>query len=89
MDPSSPALARAPSATRAAALAGTRPFWWIAAGAAFLIASRLLLSPAISWDHSEQLVWSQQLAWGYGPQPPLYTWLQWAVGQVLGPTLRW
>lgn len=62
------------------------PWIWITALALVVIATRLLMSPAVSWDQNEQLVWSQDLALGYGPQPPLYTWLQWAVNGVLGPT---
>ena len=62
------------------------PWLWMAGLALFIIATRLWISEAVSWDQNEQLVWSQELAWGYGPQPPLYTWLQWAVNWVLGPT---
>jgi len=40
------------------------------------IISRALLSPSTHLDESEQLVFTQQWAWGYGPQPPLYTWIQ-------------
>lgn len=40
------------------------------------IISRTLLSPSTHLDESEQLVFTQQWAWGYGPQPPLYTWIQ-------------
>ncbi|MEJ5031517.1 hypothetical protein WH303_20395, partial [Comamonas sp. MYb69] len=58
---------------------------WIAALFVLVMASRLLASHGVSWDQNEQLVWSQQLALGYGPQPPLYTWLQWALVWVLGP----
>ena len=51
--------------------------------AAFLL--RLVLFPAGSQDDSEQLLFSQTLAGGYNPaQPPLYTWLVYAVQQVLG-----
>ena len=59
---------------------------WIAVLFLLLLASRLVVSHGVSWDQNEQLVWSQQLALGYGPQPPLYTWLQWALGLVLGPS---
>ena len=45
---------------------------------------RLALSPALDMDEAEQIVWSQHLAWGYGVQPPLYTWLQWGVNRLLG-----
>lgn len=41
----------------------------------------------MKWDEAEQILWSQQLALGYGPQPPLYTWLQWLVCQLLGPSV--
>jgi 4-amino-4-deoxy-L-arabinose transferase-like glycosyltransferase len=43
---------------------------------AIQIISRTLLSPSTHLDESEQLVFTQQWAWGYGPQPPLYTWIQ-------------
>lgn len=36
-------------------------------------------------DEAEQLLWTQQLALGYGTQPPLYTWLQAAVFALTGP----
>ena len=45
---------------------------------------RLALSPALDMDEAEQIVWTQHLAWGYGVQPPLYTWLQWGVNRLLG-----
>ena len=62
------------------------PWLWIAGLALLVLVTRLLMSPAVSWDQNEQLVWSQELALGYGPQPPLYTWLQWALNLVLGPS---
>ena len=62
------------------------PWLWIAALALLVVVTRMLMSPAVSWDQNEQLVWSQELALGYGPQPPLYTWLQWALNLVLGPS---
>ena len=40
------------------------------------IVSRTLLSPSTHLDESEQLMFTQQWAWGYGPQPPLYYWIQ-------------
>ena len=42
-------------------------------------------NPALKWDEAEQVLWSQHLAWGYGAQPPLSTWLQWVVSALLGP----
>ena len=46
---------------------------------AYLLASlliRVFISGGLELDESEQVVLSQVLRWGYGPQPPLYTWLQ-------------
>ena len=51
------------------------------------VAARLWVSPALKWDEGEQMLWSQQLAWGYGAQPPLYTWLQWGFNATLGPSV--
>ena len=51
------------------------------------VAARLWVSPALKWDEGEQMLWSQQLAWGYGAQPPLYTWLQWGFNAALGPSV--
>lgn len=46
--------------------------------------SRTLISGALELDEAEQALWTQQLAPGYGAQPPLYTWLQWGVFQIAG-----
>lgn len=48
------------------------------------IVARTLVSDALELDEAEQALWTQQLAAGYGTQPPLYTWLQWAMFQVAG-----
>ena len=48
------------------------------------LASRVLISDALELDEAEQALWTQQLAAGYGAQPPLYTWLQWGVFQLTG-----
>ena len=46
-----------------------------------------LFAPA-SQDDAEQLILAQSLAGGYNPaQPPLYTWLVFGAGAVLGPNL--
>jgi len=63
----------------------THPLFWFAAISLAHVAMRLLASPALKWDEAEQILWTQELALGYGPQPPLYTWLQWAMNQVFGP----
>lgn len=48
---------------------------------------RLLLPQTLELDEAEQMVLSQHLAWGYSVQPPLYTWLQWGVSQLFGPSV--
>jgi 4-amino-4-deoxy-L-arabinose transferase-like glycosyltransferase len=48
------------------------------------ILSRTLVSDALELDEAEQALWTQQLAAGYGAQPPLYTWLQWTMFQIAG-----
>ncbi|MEO1471701.1 MAG: glycosyltransferase, partial [Pseudomonadota bacterium] len=47
-------------------------------------ASRVLAPGGLNLDEAEQMVAVQALDWGYGAQPPLYTWLQIAVFQVTG-----
>lgn len=46
---------------------------------------RVLVSPSVDLDEAQQLVLSQRLAWGYGPQPPLYTWIQVGFFTLFGP----
>jgi len=48
---------------------------------------RTLLSPSADMDESEQLVLSQKLSWGYGSDPPLYTWIQSGFFAVFGQTI--
>ncbi len=42
---------------------------------------------ALELDEAEQVFDAQQLLFGYGGQPPLYSWLQWAVFQLSGVSL--
>jgi 4-amino-4-deoxy-L-arabinose transferase-like glycosyltransferase len=80
----------APDASVAPSSARTpvaHPLLWLLAMAAGHVLARVAVSPALKWDEAEQILWSQQLALGYGPQPPLYTWLQWAVNAVVGPSV--
>src|SRR5262245_33965904 len=58
--------------------------WSLAAYFAGHVVLRLLLSNSLVFDESEQVLMSQAWRLGYGPQPPLYTWLQTAVFSVLG-----
>lgn len=37
---------------------------------------RVLTTRSVELDYAEQLVMAQEYRWGYGVQPPLYTWLQ-------------
>lgn len=65
----------------------TNPLFWFVAISLTHVVMRLLASSAVKWDEAEQILWTQELALGYGPQPPLYTWLQWAMNQVFGPSV--
>lgn len=40
------------------------------------VAIRTLISPTADGDEAEQVMLAQKALWGYGSQPPLYTWLQ-------------
>ncbi|MFV0679946.1 ArnT family glycosyltransferase [Ottowia sp.] len=64
-----------------------QPLAWLLALTVAHVLVRVALSPALKWDEAEQMLWSQQLSLGYGAQPPLYTWLQWGVNQVFGPSV--
>jgi 4-amino-4-deoxy-L-arabinose transferase-like glycosyltransferase len=37
---------------------------------------RVLTTRSVELDYAEQLVMAQEFRWGYGVQPPLYTWVQ-------------
>jgi 4-amino-4-deoxy-L-arabinose transferase-like glycosyltransferase len=63
------------------------PLPWLVVLAAAHVVIRVTISPALQWDEAQQIVWAQQLQWGYGRQPPLYTWLQWCVNQLFGPSV--
>lgn len=45
---------------------------------------RILISDSAELDESEQVLCSQAWLWGYGSDPPLYTWLQILVFKVVG-----
>ena len=51
------------------------------------VAMRVGVSTALELDEAEQALWTQSWALGYGPQPPLYTWLQKAVFVLTGPSV--
>ncbi|MBB3656116.1 4-amino-4-deoxy-L-arabinose transferase-like glycosyltransferase [Rhizobium sp. BK650] len=51
------------------------------------IVLRLIQPDTLGLDESEQAFFSQFLLLGYGPQPPFYNWLQYAVVSVAGLSL--
>jgi 4-amino-4-deoxy-L-arabinose transferase-like glycosyltransferase len=54
----------------------------------FLFLSRLFLSgQRLEIDETEQITYAQHLLRGYPAQPPLYSWLQYGVFQLLGINL--
>lgn len=51
----------------------------------FQMLRRIVLAPgALEIDEAEQLVLAQKWSWGYGSQPPLYTWVQILFFKVFG-----
>jgi len=48
------------------------------------IVIRSLLSNSVDMDEGDQMVLTQKLSWGYGPQPPLYSWVQIGFFQIFG-----
>ncbi|WP_424933345.1 ArnT family glycosyltransferase [Amaricoccus macauensis] len=54
---------------------------------AFHAVYRWLIGGALGLDEAQMFLWSQYLAWGYGPQPPLYSWLQWLAFQLIADPL--
>ncbi len=44
---------------------------------------RRLLGGSLGLDEAQIILDGRRLAWGYGPQPPLYAWLQWGFFQVV------
>lgn len=61
-----------------------RVFWLLASYFLLQLLIRIYVSPNLELDEAEQLILTQQLNWGYGPQPPLYTWLQAGLFYVFG-----
>lgn len=75
-----------PPAIGTAAPPGSAARWLLALavylGAQVLV--RLWTGDALELDEAEQVLWTQRLALGYGTQPPLYTWLQRGVFELVG-----
>ncbi len=72
------------SAPRSKRLSPPRVFTFLAAIFVLHVLFRVFLSSSAELDEAEQLVLTQDLRWGYGVQPPLYTWLQVLVFTALG-----
>jgi len=51
-------------------------FWLLALFFLTSLVIRVVLPGGLELDESEQLLLTQTWSWGYGPQPPLYVWLQ-------------
>ncbi len=67
------------------------PARWLFGGLLLYFTLQLLVrmssAQGVELDEAEQLLWTQQLAAGYGPQPPLYTWLQLVFFQVFSVSI--
>lgn len=53
----------------------------------FHTAYRVALGGSLGLDEAQIILHGQSFAWGYGPQPPLYGWLQGLVFFVTGPSI--
>ena len=66
----------------------TRTLYWVALSYfIFNALTQYLISGVADLDQSEQLIASQALLWGYGGQPPLYTWIVHAIFSITGASL--
>ncbi len=67
------------------------PAAWLFGGLLLYFAAQLILrvltAEGVELDEAEQLLWTQDLRLGYGPQPPLYTWVQWVFFQAFGASI--
>jgi 4-amino-4-deoxy-L-arabinose transferase-like glycosyltransferase len=61
--------------------------WVLAAYFAVQTVRRLVEPHALGLDEAEQILMTQAFAWGYGSQPPLYTWIQKLVFSVIGQSV--
>jgi 4-amino-4-deoxy-L-arabinose transferase-like glycosyltransferase len=80
------------AATTKTALAGLDvPSRWIFIGLivyfALHVLFRVLASGTVELDEAEQVLLAQDWRWGYGVQPPLYTWLQKVFFGVFGESV--
>lgn len=64
--------------------------WFLAAISGYFLAQvalRLILGGALETDEAEMMVMTPGLRWGYGPQLPLYNWLQVILFDLFGRNL--
>jgi 4-amino-4-deoxy-L-arabinose transferase-like glycosyltransferase len=67
-------------------IAAQRYFPWLLLSYFLLMTLlRITLSGSLERDEAEQMLFRGVLAWGYGPQPPLYTWIQNLFFTLFGP----
>ena len=65
----------------------TKFIWLLALYFLLSLAVRVALSGGLELDESEQLLLTQVPRLGYGPQPPLYMWLQYLVFVLFGTSI--
>ncbi|MXU66743.1 ArnT family glycosyltransferase [Oceanomicrobium pacificus] len=53
----------------------------------FQIALRVATGGALGLDEAQMILEGRVLAWGYGPQPPLYAWVQGGAFALFGETI--
>ncbi|MEO1002383.1 MAG: glycosyltransferase family 39 protein [Cyanobacteria bacterium J06638_7] len=84
-----PGRPTSPSRAVALELPAWRLHLWLLATGWFLLnaLSQRLLSATAETDQAAELARSQFWQWGYGSQPPLYTWLAKLVLNLTGPAL--
>jgi 4-amino-4-deoxy-L-arabinose transferase-like glycosyltransferase len=68
-------------------LTGRKVLFLLFAYFALQVMIRVAVSPSADLDESEQFIFCQKLSWGYGSEPPLYTWIQWPICALLGQTV--
>jgi len=61
-----------------------RAIWMIGVYFLLHLVLRVVVSANVELDEAEQVLLSQNFAWGYGSQPPLYTWLQMMLFRLFG-----
>jgi 4-amino-4-deoxy-L-arabinose transferase-like glycosyltransferase len=78
----------APAAASSSALTIER-WLLVVLGGYFLLRAvvRTLVSDTPEWDEAEQLIQTQTWSLGYGPQPPLYAWVQKLIFLALGTNI--